>query len=378
MRRARPAASVFFSALLATALLLGAASAALAVCGDTILEMGEQCEAPFGLCCDSGTCLYRSTASVCRTGSGDSCDPDETCTGASDVCPSDVVEPAGTVCRAGGDPICDPDELCSGVSLASCPVDAVAGGGTPCDDSAYCTVSDTCDGTGICNGPLRDCTDVDPCTADSCDEGANTCINDGSCNDGNLCTTDYCEAGVGCHHDGAAPATGCLVAARSTLRMRDDEFIDYKDFFRWKWRKGPAVSLAELGDPLTTTTYSLCVYDYIASVPTYVLGMGVPPDSEQWVIRHARAKYYEDTGFYDGTNKVEARSEVAGKTTAQWKASGFDLDFPLPFDGLSQFDASPHVLVQMLTSDGGVCWESTFAAADAKQNYPGVFKAKSE
>jgi len=83
--------------------------------------------------------------------------------------------------------------------------------GTPCDDGNFCTVSDTCQ-AGTCGaGPARDCGDGNQCTADSCDEGNDTCVNtavsDGtSCNDGAFCTTnDSCQAG-NCQ---AGPARDC-------------------------------------------------------------------------------------------------------------------------------------------------------------------------
>src|SRR5438094_10544712 len=41
-----------------------------------------------------------NAGTVCRTGSGDVCDPDETCTGSSSTCPADVVQPNTFTCRS--------------------------------------------------------------------------------------------------------------------------------------------------------------------------------------------------------------------------------------------------------------------------------------
>ncbi len=49
--------------------------------------------------CDTLTFLPPST--VCNPGSGDLCDPDETCTGSSPDCPADVFEPATAICNEG-------------------------------------------------------------------------------------------------------------------------------------------------------------------------------------------------------------------------------------------------------------------------------------
>src|SRR5207302_1076727 len=54
--------------------------------------------------CDgtSDTCQHPAgnAGAVCRHGSGDVCDPDETCTGTSATCPSDGVRSSALVCRA--------------------------------------------------------------------------------------------------------------------------------------------------------------------------------------------------------------------------------------------------------------------------------------
>jgi hypothetical protein len=64
-----------------------------------------------------------SATTICRAGSADLCDPDESCTGnADEACPDDVVEPNTTVCREGPDE-CDLDELCTGEPGDACPPD---------------------------------------------------------------------------------------------------------------------------------------------------------------------------------------------------------------------------------------------------------------
>ncbi len=72
---------------------------------------------------------------------------------------------------------------------------------TACDDGLFCTVNDICQG-GQCIGGPRSCNDGNVCTADSCNESTNACVNNPtplngtSCNtDGNLCTIDQCAAG---------------------------------------------------------------------------------------------------------------------------------------------------------------------------------------
>jgi formylglycine-generating enzyme required for sulfatase activity len=64
-------------------------------------------------------------------------------------------------------------DVCVELRCVNEPVDD----GTTCDDGLYCTVSDACSG-GECVGPDRDCGDLDICTVDSCDEDADSCMND--------------------------------------------------------------------------------------------------------------------------------------------------------------------------------------------------------
>lgn len=95
------------------------------VCGNGIVEQGEDCDcggtAGCGNnpCCDATTCKYKATAvcddsnedcckncqlasasTVCRASTG-TCDPAETCTGTTATCPADVTAPDGQDCGNG-------------------------------------------------------------------------------------------------------------------------------------------------------------------------------------------------------------------------------------------------------------------------------------
>lgn len=96
-------------------------------CGNGIVESGEECDCGgtegcgANACCDPTTCKFKSNAvcdpaneecctsscnfatngTVCRQSTG-VCDPEETCTGASPVCPADLTAPDGTGCGASG------------------------------------------------------------------------------------------------------------------------------------------------------------------------------------------------------------------------------------------------------------------------------------
>jgi len=67
----------------------------LPVCGNGIVESGEECDPP-GDCC-TRRCQWSSTEHTCRARNG-RCDLPETCTGRSDQCPRDKFLPRGSYC----------------------------------------------------------------------------------------------------------------------------------------------------------------------------------------------------------------------------------------------------------------------------------------
>ncbi len=143
--------------------------------------------------------VVTSIGTVCRTGSGDLCDPDETCTGvAGQPCPADSVSGAFVVCRpSAGD--CDVPENCTGTAGQACPADDVAPASTVCRPSAGdCDVPESCDGVGVdcpadsvsgafvvCRPAAGDC-DV----TENCDGSGTVCPPDGK-------STAVCRASAG-------------------------------------------------------------------------------------------------------------------------------------------------------------------------------------
>lgn len=106
-----------------------------------------------GVCCSG---CWDATAMRCRGGrSGTEC-------GA-----------AGALCVS-----CSDDDLCtSDVCTAGACTNPNAPTGTTCDDGAYCTATDRCDGAGSCLGTGTPCDDGQSCTVDTCDELGRMCMN---------------------------------------------------------------------------------------------------------------------------------------------------------------------------------------------------------
>jgi len=184
-------------------------------CGNGQIDGTEQCESPFGSCCNAATCQF--TTDVCRGAAGE-CDVAEQCTGSSAECPSDGFAPDTVECRptfgvcdvhemcTGNDARCPSDtkstavcrgsagdcdiaESCDGVNN-DCPTDEIKPLDTVCAvESGVCDANDVCDGqTVVCNekyAPVdTSCSDGNVCN------GAETCDGSGLCQAGTSVDTD--------------------------------------------------------------------------------------------------------------------------------------------------------------------------------------------
>jgi hypothetical protein len=98
--------------------------------------------------------VVASATTICRTGSGDSCDPDESCTGVADeACPDDVQLPDGDSCLVDDDGLDDcVDPACVG---GVC--DQEAGDEVVCDPTCELCNPDggACEPTGACEDLCR-------------------------------------------------------------------------------------------------------------------------------------------------------------------------------------------------------------------------------
>lgn len=107
---------------------------------------------------------------------------------------------AGGACN-----VCDDEDQCTTntctAGVCSYPLSP---SGTVCNDGAYCTAVDTCDGAGACLGTGSPCDDGSSCTTDICDEGAMSCMN--------AMLPDTCLIAGTCVASGTPnPTNGCQV-----------------------------------------------------------------------------------------------------------------------------------------------------------------------
>ncbi len=179
--------------------------------GDTC-DPDELCPGSAGQTCPSD--VVSPAATVCRAGSGDTCDPDEACSGtAGQACPSDTFQPNTTVCRTGSGDLCDTDESCPGSAGGACPTDTIAPATTVCRAAAgICDAAENCSASaGVACGADAKEPNTTPCraavdacdVAELCDGSSDTCAadalqpNNTPCPDGLFCNgTETCQSGI--------------------------------------------------------------------------------------------------------------------------------------------------------------------------------------
>jgi cysteine-rich repeat protein len=271
-----------------------------------------------------------------------------------------------------------------GVDEASCG-DGVLDPGEACDDGNL-TDGDGCDsnctGTGCGNGILtggEDCDDGNLEEGDCCSSGCQFEPPGTQCNDEDPCTNfDACTEGI-CSGT-SEPSQGCRVLSqtgRSQILLRD-RTPDRSDRLIWKWKKGPASSLVDFGDPVNgSTTYSFCVYDDIGGEFRIALRATVPPggtcgNKPCWSSLGDRGFRYKDKQLTpDGIDQIRLRMTSGGQASISLKAKGENLEMStLPL----QQDTR---VVAELKNDEGVCWAAHYEAP-ALRNQTDEFKDKSD
>ena len=178
---------------------------------------------------------------------------------------------------------------------------------------------------------------------------------------------------------------GCPLAARTDCKQPTLEFKgrlamkdkdpDKGDALVWKWVRGDATSEAEIGDPLATDSYFVCLYDGggtrvsesivepggTCGVKPCWKGLGNPPGSKGY-------KYVNKVGNDAGVKKLILKPGDQGKAKAIVTAKGEALDMPvLPL-------ALP--VTAQLVATTGTCWSASFEPAGVLKNTDGVFAAK--
>jgi hypothetical protein len=260
--------------------------------------------------------------------------------------------------------VCTPQDQChvagtcdTGTGLCSNPTKP---DGTVCDDGNGCTINDTCTG-GACAGNSMTCGDhiVQAGCGEECDVGPGG---------GGDCTAN-CKFICG-----PTPRNGCLVptlSAKARLQIKNTT-PDTKDIMIWKWMKGQAVTLPQLGTPTASTGYTLCMWDQSAN-PQPIFRSQIAPGGTCsgkpcWTALKNGDKFKDKLAAQHGTQQILLKSGTVGKPKVILKGKGTALQPPsLPL--------TPKVTVQ-LKNDAGTCWSAPFSTP--LTNTSAQFKAKGD
>ena len=255
-----------------------------------------------------------------------------------------------------GDAILQPGEQCDGALDAACPGN--------CDNDCLCPP--VCGDGFVQSGEA--CDDGNLAGGDCCSAGCQL-----ECSDGNICTQDSCNPVGGVCTFAAAPVTSCREAGRSSIQLKLGT-TGAKNQMKWKWSSGPQVHYGEIGNPDSTSTNTICVYDSTGSVPSLASSLTLPP-SLLWTTKFPKSWGYSDRdALVDGISGMKVQAGVDGRAKMSMKAAGASLPMPNPASPSLFFNQQPNVVVQLRNEETSACWQSTFTIFTTNDGVS--FKAK--
>jgi hypothetical protein len=241
------------------------------------------------------------------------------------------VAPTVTCC---GNGIVEPGEQCdtppNGNESCCSSACSYASAGTFCGADDACHPKE-CDGAGTCtNAPPADCP-----ACYTCDP------------------VDGCVADI--RNDCRVGGSGTRVSVRRAT-LSSAPALD------WTWREGssPETTPADLGDPLTTTSYEFCVFTYDvlpSGFPHYAALMAPDADCTDRSCWRPRSDgfRYKGAGTPSGVKSVLVRARSARRSFLKMKGKGVPVFPPL----------TEPVIVQLSAQDGDPsrCWSNAFTGA---------------
>jgi cysteine-rich repeat protein len=184
------------------------------------------------------------------------------------------------------------------------------------------------------------------------------------CDDGNFADGDCC------------PSTCMFATCKQPVKSEASRLTisnrtpDTKDRLSWKWNKGAATTIDELGDPAAGSNgYTLCVFDVSPAGSPGPLLLAQAPAGGGWTPNPKGFHYRSLNGAPNGLRSVTLAAGTDGKAKVRVNGEG-DL-LPLPASAAPL----PLPLLVQLHSDAGGCWEATFSTATSNDGT--TFRAKS-
>jgi hypothetical protein len=150
---------------------------------------------------------------------------------------------------------------------------------------------------------------------------------------------------------------------------------DKRDLTTWRWRTQGSILISDLGDPVNTTTYSLCIY--AGAVPTRIMELRAPVDGicpvnkPCWKSKGPKGFRYSDRDATpNGIKRLRLRTTPPALADIVVRARGPNVPIPsLPLTG--------PVVAQLIKSDGPECWQSNYSNPP-KKNTTDIYLDKND
>lgn len=148
-----------------------------------------------------------------------------------------------------------------------------------------------------------------------------------------------------------------IASGKSSLLIRN-KTPDKGDQILWKWTKGAATTKAELGDPLGSDDYALCVYDGTNAIASVVANAGGLCGTRPcWKEKRTGFGYTNRATSDSGAKVVNLKEGLApGKASISFQGAGVKLQVP------DLTTITGPVTVQLHRSGGAPCFAATFSA----------------
>jgi cysteine-rich repeat protein len=241
--------------------------------------------------------------------------------------------------------------------------DGVIDGSEECDDSNLID-GDGCDSncsTTACGNTIltagEQCDDGNLADGDCCSSGCLFESLGASCDDNEICSlTDECD-GAGICVGTSTPEPSCLVPSLGTrgAQIKLSSRGGNKDKLTWKWGKGPEALLAALGTPDIADEMAFCIFVDEGAGSEIFLSAEVPAGAS-WQLKGSSTYKYKDSDLQpDGIRQVQMKAGVAGKAKAKVQGKGSNLGLPsLPLAPTATVTTQLHNLAN------GTCFGATF------------------
>ncbi|HYD50009.1 MAG TPA: hypothetical protein VEB21_16750 [Terriglobales bacterium] len=171
------------------------------------------------------------------------------------------------------------------------------------------------------------------------------------------------------------PRTDCVRAGISSIAIRHDP-SGARSRLDWKWLRGGATSLADLGNPGQSggTGYALCLYDEVDGVAELIISARVPAGEQCagrpcWQTSSRGAKYRYLGGNADSISDLKVQSGDIGRTAIKLRAAGPRLALA-PVAATQLLHQAPGLVIQLVNDlqPPGRCWSSRFAAPNTRHD----------